>query len=432
MDPLVLKLLTELAPHVHEYDATSALEEVSALVRKYKARKTYHEATFAAEVDVMMDKYPRLNRYPEEGAARAWSEGTARNFKANIVHLCAQYHNYDPNQCSVTSMCDDALHVLKETEWYLDTAKCIECAYKNQGGKNASTRMALERINSIAQLCDMYHAPAALKAAAQYRSHAASVRTYHESAKTTQKVSKKRKVEETLEPEQDADDTDSGSETGEEVPELSSVRAALQEEYTKIVELHSKDMKSFLRAARNWLLFAGWLGVGEVYEDSLVPMRTDLETARFGKELTVKEGELWFETPRAVGCTKTSRVIKWNISEHSPMVADILLKMMETSLELHDGYLWPKTGDCTVPRPVQQNANSRKSLANKGRAYGLPDGFHTIQKMRHLSKRGMPPRTPDEAKDQAYRRGSSIEAMMKYGNFTTNATSMDVEAGSDE
>eukprot|EP01043_Picozoa_sp_COSAG02_P018743 COSAG02_NODE_883_length_16194_cov_11.902765_13_plen_431_part_00 len=430
MDPLTLKILTELAPYVHELDASCALDEVSALVRKFKARKTYHEATFAVEVDVMEDKYPRLNRYPEEGAARAWSEGTARNFKANIVHLCAQYHNYDPEQCSINTMCNDALHVLKETEWYLDTAKCIECAYKNQNDKNASTRMALERINSIAQLCDMYHTPAALKAAEEYRRHAASVRTYHESAKCVQESSKKRRVE--PEPEQGAQDTDSGSDVGEEAPELSTVRAALGEEYTKIVELHSKDMKSFLRAARNWLLFAAWLGVGELYEDTLVPMRTDLETARFGKELIVKDGELWFETPRAVGCTKTSRIIKWNISKHSPMVADVLLKMQDASLDLHDGYLWPKTGDCTKPRPAQQIANSRKSLATQGRAYGLPVGFHTIQKMRHLSKRGMPPRTPDETKDQAYRRGSSVEAMMKYGNFTTNATSMEVEAGNDE
>ena len=269
--------------------------------------------------------------------------------------------------------------------------------------------MALERINSIAQLCDMYHTPTALKAAGEYRRHAASVRTYHESAKCVQDISKKRKVE--PEPEQ-VQESDSGSDVGEEVPELSTVRAALLEEYAKIIDLHSKDMKSFLRVGRNWLLFAAWLGVGEVYEDSLVPMRTDLETARFGKELTVKEGELWFETPRAVGCTKTSRVIKWNISQHSPLVADVMLKMMETSLELHDGYPWPKTGDCTKPRPAQQNANTRKSLASQGRAYGLPVGFHTIQKMRHLSKRGMPPRTPDEAKDMAYRRGSSVEAMM--------------------
>ena len=45
-----------------------------------------------------------------------------------------------------------------------------------------------------------------------------------------------------------------------------------------------------MRATRKWLLFAAWLGVGALYEDTLVPMRTDLEIARFDKELTITKG----------------------------------------------------------------------------------------------------------------------------------------------
>jgi hypothetical protein len=437
MDPLTLKLLTELSPHVHEYDASQALADISAIVKKYTSRKQYHEEMIKVEVDVLNGKIPRLNRRPEEGPSRPWTDGTTRNFTANVVHICSKYYKYDPGQCTVGSMCEDALRDFNEKQWYLDTPKCIEVAYKNQGdNKNASTRMAIERINSLAQLCDMHHTPESMKAAEEYRRHATGVRIYHESVKPTQDASKKRKLQ--VEKPDTGSDSESitseisDDEMGASVPDLAVVRAALRAEYDKIVQLHETDMKSFLRLARNWLLFAGWLGVGEVYEDSLVPMRTDLETARFGKELKVKKKELWFETPRAVGCTKTNRAIKWNISKHSPMVADVLLKMKRVSIKEHDGYLWPKAADCKHPRPAQQNANTRKSLASQGRAYGLPDGYHTIQKMRHLSKRGMPPRTPDEAEDMAYRRGSSVEAMMKYGNFTTNATSMEVEAGSSE
>ena len=69
---------------------------------------------------------------------------------------------------------------------------------------------------------------------------------------------------------------------------------------------------------------------GEVYDDTLVPMRSNLETARFNHEFKVKKKELWFETTRAVGCTKTYRVIKWNVSKHSPMVADVIIAQDET------------------------------------------------------------------------------------------------------
>ena len=63
MDPLVLKLLTELAPHVHEYDASSALQELSALVQKYKARKQYHEDIIAAELCFTPSTWIRSARY---------------------------------------------------------------------------------------------------------------------------------------------------------------------------------------------------------------------------------------------------------------------------------------------------------------------------------------------------------------------------------
>lgn len=55
------------------------------------------------------------------------------------------------------------------------------------------------------------------------------------------------------------------------------------------------------------------LGVGDLYDDDLVPMRTDLQRARFGRELLVvaRTGELWFQlascnktaTERSPGCT---------------------------------------------------------------------------------------------------------------------------------
>jgi hypothetical protein len=90
----------------------------------------------------------------------------------------------------------------------------------------------------------------------------------------------------------------------------------------------------------------------------------------------------------------------------------------------NDGILFPMASKPTAVRSSIQNANSRKAYAKQNKAYGLPEGKHTINAMRHISKRDMPPRTPDEARDFAMRRGSSQEAMMKYGGFATHATSM--------
>ena len=428
MNPLALQILSNLSPHVHEYDAAEVLGDALALVKKYTVRKQYHEEMIAAEVDVLNGKIPRLNRKPEEGPARPWSESSVRNFTAHVVHLCAKYYDYEPGQCAVGSMCEDAVRDFNDKQWYLDTAKCIKVAYQNQKGKKASTRTAIERILAVGQLCDMHHTVASIEAAKIYRRHAFSVKQHHDAATPVQDPVKKRKIDDEQEENQVVEEnSDASSDAASDVPELAEVRRALRAEYDKIVQLHGRSMESFMRAARNWLLFAAWLGVGELYEDTLVPMRTDLEIARFDEELKIGEGELWFETPRAVGCTKTNRAIKWNISKHSPMVADILIKMREKSLELHGGYIWPKAGECTAPRTSSQICNTRKDLASQGRAYGLPVGYHTIQKMRHLSKRCMPPRTPDEANDMAYRRGSSVEAMMQYGSFTTKSTSMQVE-----
>eukprot|EP01046_Picozoa_sp_COSAG06_P108714 COSAG06_NODE_55136_length_291_cov_0.687500_1_plen_60_part_10 len=59
MDMNTLSLLQALAPTVHPLDQARALQECTALVEKYKARKLYHEQMVAAEVDIFTDKLPR-------------------------------------------------------------------------------------------------------------------------------------------------------------------------------------------------------------------------------------------------------------------------------------------------------------------------------------------------------------------------------------
>ena len=67
--------------------------------------------------------------------------------------------------------------------------------------------------------------------------------------------------------------------------------------------------------------------------------------------------------------------------------------------------------------------NTRMRKAEQGKSFGLPVGKHHINAMRHISRRDMPPRNPDESEDMASRRGSTAAEMMKYGTFATHASS---------
>jgi len=477
MDPIALKLLAAIAPEVHKFDEASALEACGALVARMRARKLYHEATRAAPVDVAAGELPRLTNRPEDGPPAPLADKTLKNFQANVCHVFRGV--VGACVCTAGALCADCAERLKVDEaWFLAVDDCLEWAYKNKDGGQAATRTALERVLSMGQLCDMHHSPEAMRARDLYRKHVSAVRGYHES------INKKRTADEALhitpppaeeeegaaaaaeaaaaggtpraltvaeaaelaqanfprltadsparparararalpEPADDAasDATDGPVQAASD--QLAAVRANLRSEYDDLVPLAGTKPVAFLRAARKWLLFAPWLGVGELYEDDMMPMRTDIEGARFGHELALDDqGRLWFDI---ASCAKVGMRIRFCIDEHSAPVAHILKLVRPAALTDNDGILFPMASKPTAVRSSIQNANSRKAYAKQGKAYGLPEGKHTINAMRHISKRDMPPRTPDEARDFALRRGSSQEAMMKYGGFATHATSM--------
>ena len=74
------------------------------------------------------------------------------------------------------------------------------------------------------------------------------------------------------------------------------------------------------------------------------------------------------------------------------------------------GYIWPKRdGD-----PCGRNYNAdRRSKYCKD--LGFAEGARCVTAWRHISRRDMPPRTPEEAEDMAARRGSSARALYAYG-----------------
>ena len=490
MDMNTLSLLQALAPTVHPLDQARALEECTALVNKYKVRKQYHEQMQTAEVDIFTDKLPRTNNHPEDGVAAPWSERSKGNFLANVKTV---FRLQRPCTCTAADLCEDCkseCHADGSYQWAMDTDQCIKCAYRTMDGKEAKARTAMERLFSIAILCEMIHTPEALQARGKYLEHCRGVKAYHESTK------RKRTEDEALVIDTDADlpmqEQPTGDSTDEEPPPLvrqnavaseqldvlqmigvddeesddgesddeqsedevqeqetvtpapsptgsdcgvteeptdllKSVRASLLEEHGRLVSLaveagtDAKKQKQFFSAARDWLLFAAWLGVGELYVDTLVPMRTDLETARFGHELQQdSHGDLWFTTPRETGCTKTGKAIRWNITKHSPAVSTILLALKNAT---NSDYIWPKASDPNVPQSATYLKNTRKRKADQKKAFGLPAGKHHINAMRHISRRDMPPRTPEEAEDMAARRGSTAAEMMKYGTFATQAAS---------
>ena len=190
MDPTALNLFAALAPEVHELDQAAALEACGALVKRMRAHKLYHEATRAAPVDVGAGELPRLTNRPEEGPPAPLADKTMKNFQANVCHVFRGV----VGACVCTSaLCGDCAERLKVDEvWFLAVDDCLEWAYKNQGGGQAATRTALERVLSLGQLCDMHHSPEAMRARDLYRKHASSVRGYHES------INKKRTADEAL------------------------------------------------------------------------------------------------------------------------------------------------------------------------------------------------------------------------------------------
>jgi hypothetical protein len=478
---------------VHPLDQTRALQECTALVNKYKARKQYHEQMQTAEVDIFTDKLPRTNNHPEDGVAAPWSERSKGNFLANVKTV---FRLQRPCTCTAADLCEDCkseCHADGSYQWAMDTDQCIKCAYRTMDGKEAKARTAMERLFSIAILCEMIHTPEALQAREKYLEHCRGVKAYHESSKRKrtedealvidtdadlpmQEQPEDEEMDESTDEEppplvrqnavtsqqqsdvlqmigmgdesddEESDDgesedevqqqetvapapspTGSDSDVAEEATDLlKTVRANLQKEYDFLCKLESKaytdkKKKQFAAKARDWLLFAAWLGVGDLYVDTLVPMRTDFETARFGHELKQdSNGDLWFTTPRETGCTKTGKPIRWNMTKHSPAVSKILLALKNAT---NSDYIWPKASDPNVPQSATYLKNTRKRKADQKKAFGLPTGKHTINAMRHISRRDMPPRTPDEAEDMASRRGSTAAEMMKYGTFATQAAS---------
>ena len=195
--------------------------------------------------------------------------------------------------------------------------------------------------------------------------------------------------------------------------QLATMRAALATEHAEIMQLAKQPTPgAFLKHARKWLRVAAWIGCGEVYTDKLIPMRTDLEKARFGKEITLRQGddgnELWFEVQ---SCVKTKRRIAFSFKACSPKVHDVLLVMHQVHCSRKDsGWLWPKRDDTAQARSY--HATRRSEYCE---SLGFAEGARCITAWRHITRRDMPPRTPDEAADMAMRRGSSVEAMNRYG-----------------
>ena len=141
-------------------------------------------------------------------------------------------------------------------------------------------------------------------------------------------------------------------------------------------------------------------------------MRTDLEYAVFGNEITLRQGddgnELWFEVQ---SCVKTRRRIAFSIKECSPKVHDVLMVMHQLHCSRKDGgWLWPKRDD--TPQSRTYNATQRSLYCE---SLGFAEGARCITAWRHITRRDMPPRTPEEAADMAMRRGSSVAAMNRYG-----------------
>ena len=183
MDMTALAVLQQLAPSVHPLDQARALQECTALVDKYKARKQYHDQMQSAEVDIFNDKLPRTNNHPENGPAVPWSERSKVNFLNNVKTV---FRLQRPCTCTAAGLCEDCekeCHADGSYQWAMDIARVIQCAYCTMDGKQAAPRTAMERLFSIATLCEVIHTTEALEAREKYLEHCRGVKAFHESTK---------------------------------------------------------------------------------------------------------------------------------------------------------------------------------------------------------------------------------------------------------
>ena len=451
---VAMDMLRTMMPLVHENDLEAALGDLRELCHKWNARREYRLELAAADVDILNGKIPRVNRYPERGPALPWTEKTTKDFVTNVKVLYCLVKN-------ITAVDIDTEQFKQDREWMVRSDLVLAAANRRMCKDGAvKPRVAMERLRCLAQYCEMLQLDDAAKNYRRYiaewvrtcdarvQSEELNKRCRDEAATSSSedeqpppKLARQNAVsdpavdapvEVEAEPEPaasapvevetetqgDGDPLEDGTDYAEL---LATARKHLRHEFVRLVELYDKDRAKFFTWKHGYprfLMHALWLGVGE--DDTLVPMRADFETARVGHEITIENDQVLFRTQE---CNKTKREIQFNVSKHCPAAANILLKIYKYAETECNGYLFPSLKDPKIPRSSRQLMNSRAGWAKKNEAFGLPRGKHNIHALRHISAAGRPPRSPEEARGMAYRRGSSVEAMHKYGSGWTHAAS---------
>ena len=397
----------------------------------------YHASVAAGELDVLNLTWPRLRQprhYTHVPCASLADCFICRPLSPDTLEGLRGYATKMFRLMTGKAAAEHA-EEFKANRWCLDIASALKTSSipAHEGNKTPGPREKVERLRTLALICDAVHTPEFLVAAASYRA-----------------ICDQWERERKQAPAAGPDETQEAAQT-----DLSRIRAALRAEWEAIKgDMDQARMQRLLYVATVW-------GMGQ--DDSYAPLRTDWWRASYKKDHGMVAGldkeANWIEltddavTLHVPRCSKEpGNSVTLDVSKDSPLLADVLRAYAPLADEKNDGLLFtackrtghdgrrtramirllrppgecPHAGQCTRchetfkcgkngKRECQCTAAGKRSRPECGSWCGTACGHYTAIDARH--KRvcsSMGSRT--ERSDLAARMGTSTGMLSQYGD----------------
>ena len=298
-----------IATDAHATQPTMNDETIAAIEAEY------HQAICDHSLDVLTLSWPKLRRprHITHGVLESCADPKCKiclplsqeTLEGLRGYACRMYKLMTNKEA--TDNTDD----FKANAWTLDYESAVKAAsvvIRTNCFSEVGARERIERIRTLAQICDADHRPAHIEMAARYRALA-----------------------EDWEKERKAEPPKSTGETkADATADLKRIRTTLR------TELESIDVDEFsardIQRTEQLLYVATLFGLGE--DDAFCPLRTDFWRASYDENVTVPklkknsnhieitEDTVWLRVPQ---CAKEQgNTADINVTDDSPMLADLL------------------------------------------------------------------------------------------------------------
>ena len=291
----------------------------------------YHECIRSFSVDIIKLEFPKLRRncHITHGTVEACADNKCRICSPLTVTTIEKIRTYvtkmyrlmtGNNACNTDWTDNEHTNDFRSNKWLLNYDKAVSVAGNVLGdGRSVNAREQMERLRSLAQMCDAIHSDEYLAMAKRYRAEVDRIDKERKQVRPAAVESKE-----------------------EAIADLKRIRQALRTEWEAIKD--SLDPKRI----DDLLYCCTVFGLGE--NDTFAPIRTDWWRASYKPDVIVPgigkpcnyidmTGEdVWLRVPE---CSKEpTNSVELNISEESPLLATLLRAYKDTALEKNDGFLF--------------------------------------------------------------------------------------------